>query len=156
MIYQNRNSGKFIRHAVLNFKEEDHEALLETIEPLEDSLNMEKYIGVIFAQNFQMIDLKAQVHLLLENYEEALALLAFSENPISKLLCEIIHLREQELVWSEYESALWDIFGKENVKHALNILDGKAYLIDVSLHQHYVNMLDMYDRLEVKKINIVA
>lgn len=156
MIYQNRNSGKFIRHVVLNFKEEDHEALLETIEPLEDSLNMEKYIGVIFEHNFQMIDFKAQVHLLLENYEEAQNLLAFSENPMSKLLCEIIHLREQELVWSEYESALWDIFGKENVEHARNILDGKAYLIDVSLHQHYINMLDLYDRLEVKKANIVA
>jgi len=156
MVYQNRNSGKFIRHAVLNFKDENHETLLETIEPLEDSLNMEKYIGVIFEQNFQMIDLKAQVHLLLENYEEAQNLLAFSENPVSKLLCEIIHLREQERVWSEYESALWDIFGKEKVEHARNILDGKAYLIDVSLHPHYVNMLDMYDKLEVKKANIVA
>ena len=156
MVYQNRNSGKFIRHSVLNFKDEDHEALLEAIEPLEDSLNMEKYIGVIFQKNFQMIDLKAQVHLLLENYEEAQMLLSFSENPMSKLLCEILSLREQELAWAEYESALWDIFGKENVEHAVNILDGKAYLIDVSLHQHYVNILDMYDRLEVKKAAIVA
>ena len=156
MIYQNRNSGKFIRHAVLNFKEENHEALLDAIEPLEDSLNMEKYIGVIFEQNFQMIDLKAQVHLLLENYEEAQALLAFSENPMSRLLCEIISLREQERIWSEYESALGDIFGKEKVRHAVNILDGKDYLIDVSLHAHYVNMLDLYDKLEPKKAKIVA
>lgn len=156
MVYQNRNCGKFIRHAVLNFKEENHEVLLETIEPLEDSLNVEKYIGVIFEQNFQMIDLKAQVNLLLENYEEAQMLLSFSQNPMSKLLCEILSLREQKLVWAEYESALWDIFGKEKVEHAVNILDGKAYLIDVSLHQHYVNILDMYDRLEVKKAAIVA
>lgn len=156
MVYQNRNCGKFIRHQVLNFKEENHEMLLETIEPLEDSLNMEKYIGVIFEQNFQMIDLKAQVNLLLENYEEAQMLLSFSQNPMSKLLCEILSLREQKLVWAEYESALWDIFGKEKVEHAVNILDGKAYLIDVSLHQHYVNILDMYDRLEVKKAAIVA
>ncbi|WP_041956625.1 YcaO-like family protein [Sulfurospirillum arsenophilum] len=156
MVYQNRNCGKFIRHAVLNFKEENHETLLETIEPLEDSLNVEKYIGVIFEQNFQMIDLKAQVNLLLENYEEAQMLLSFSQNPMGKLLCEILSLREQRLVWAEYESALWDIFGKEKVEHAMNILDGKAYLIDVSLHQHYVNILDMYDRLEVKKAAIVA
>lgn len=156
MVYQNRNCGKFIRHAVLNFKEENHEVLLETIDSLEDSLNVEKYIGVIFEQNFQMIDLKAQMHLLLENYEEAQMLLSFSQNPMSKLLCEILSLREQKLVWSEYESALWDIFGKEKVEHALNILDGKTYLIDVSLHQHYVNILDMYDRLEVKKASIVA
>ncbi len=156
MVYQNRNSGKFIRHAVLNFKEENHEVLLETIEPLEDSLNMEKYIGVIFEQNFQMIDLKAQVNLLLENYEEAQMLLSFSQNPMSKLLYEILSLREQKLIWSDYENALWDIFGKEKVEHAVNILDGKAYLIDVSLHQHYVNILDMYDRLELKKASIVA
>jgi len=156
MIYQNRNCGKFIRHQVLNFKEENHETLLETIESLEDSLNMEKYIGVIFEQNFQMIELKAQVHLLLENYEEAQMLLSFSQNPMSKLLCEILSLREQKLAWTEYESALWDIFGKEKVEHAINILDGKAYLIDVSLHSHYVNMLDMYDRLELKKAKIVA
>ena len=156
MIYQNRNCGKFIRHQVLNFKEENHETLLETIESLEDSLNMEKYIGVIFEQNFQMIELKAQVHLLLENYEEAQMLLSFSQNPMSKLLCEILSLREQKLAWAEYESALWDIFGKEKVERAINILDGKAYLIDVSLHSHYVNMLDMYDRLDVKKASIVA
>lgn len=156
MVYQNRNSGKFIRHSVLNFKEEDHKTLLNLIEPLEDSLNMEKYIGVIFEQNFQMHELKAQVHLLLKNYEEAQMLLSLSEKPISKLLCEILSLREQKLVWSEYESALWDIFGKENVEHALNILDGKAYLIDVSLHRHYVNILDMYDRLELKKAAMVA
>ena len=54
------------------------------------------------------------------------------------------------------ESAFEDIFGKENVTHALNILDGKAYFIDVSLHPHYVNMLDLYDRLEVKKSALVA
>lgn len=83
-------------------------------------------------------------------------LLSLSEKPISKLLCEILSLREQKLVWSEYESALWDIFGKANVEHALNILDGKAYLIDVSLHRHYVNILDMYDRLDIKKASIVA
>ena len=103
-----------------------------------------------------MIELKAQVHLLLENYEEAQMLLSFSQNPMSKLLCEILSLREQKLAWAEYESALWDIFGKEKVEHAINILDGKAYLIDVSLHSHYVNMLDMYDRLELKKAKIVA
>ncbi len=156
MVYQNRNCGKFIRNQVLNFKEEDHEILIETLEPLEDSLNMEKYIGVIFEQNFQMIDLKAQIHLLLENYDEARSLLAFSQHPMSKLICEIIHLHEQALLWSEYEAALWNIFGKEDVEQAKNIVDAKAYLIDVSLHQDYVNMLDMYDRLEVKKAKIVA
>ena len=156
MVYQNRNSGKFIRNYVLDFARADHESLLDAITPLEDSLNIEKYIGVIFEKNFQMCELKAQVHILLENYEEAGALLSFSENPIRTLLCEIIHMREQNLLWAEYEHALWDIFGKENVKRACDILDGKAYLIDIALHPHYINMLDMYDRLEVKKAKIIA
>ena len=156
MVYQNRNSGKFIRNDVLDFARADHESLLNAITPLEDSLNMEKYIGVIFEKNFQMIDLKAQVHLLLENYEEARALLSFSEHPMSTLLCEIIQLKEQNLLWEEYEQALWDIFGKENVEKACDILDGKAYLIDIALHPHYINMLDMYDRLEVQKAKMMA
>ena len=103
-----------------------------------------------------MIDVKAQVHCLLEIYDEGGALLSFSENPMSKLLCEIILLREQTLVWEEYEQALWDIFGKENVERACDILDGKAYLIDIALHPHYINMLDMYDRLEVQKAKMMA
>lgn len=156
MLYHNRNGGKSIRRQVLNFQNEDCEALLEAIEPLEDSLNMEKYIGVIFEQNFQMCELKAQMHLLLGNYEEAYALLAMSQNPLGNLLCEMIALREDGLPWSHYENAFLNLFGHESVEHALKILDKQAYLIDVGLHPHYVNILDMYDRLEVKKAAIVA
>lgn len=156
MLYHNRNGGKSIRRQVLNFQNEDCEALLEAIEPLEDSLNMEKYIGVIFEQNFQMCELKAQMHLLLGNYEEAYALLAMSQNPLGNLLCEMIALREDGLPWNHYENAFLNLFGHESVEHALKILDKQAYLIDVGLHPHYVNMLDMYDRLEVKKAAIVA
>jgi len=156
MVYQNRNSGKFIRNDVLDFARAEHESLLDAIQPLEDSLNMEKYIGVIFEKNFQMCELKAQVHMLLENYEEASAFLALSEHPLRTLLCEMILLKEQELVFAEYERSLWDIFGKENVERACDILEGKAYLIDIALHPHYINMLDMYDKLEIKKAKIIA
>jgi len=51
---------------------------------------------------------------------------------------------------------LWDIFGKENVERACDILEGKAYLIDIALHPHYINMLDMYDKLEIKKAKMLA
>ena len=40
-------------------------------------------------------------------------------------------------------------FGK--VKKALDILDGKEMLIDITAHQEYKDMLAMYDRLEEKK-----
>jgi len=156
MIYQNRNSGKFIRHQVLNFKEEDHEVLLESIESLDDSLNMEKYIGVIFKHNFSMLELKIQVHLLLENYDEAHLLLGYCDHPLSKLLCEILDLRKQELAWDDYKEAFENVFTKENVQKAIHILDGNAYLIDVHLHSDYINILDLYDKLELKKTKIVS
>lgn len=156
MVYQNRNSGKFIRSDVLHFKSVALEDLLERIEPLENSLTMEKYLGVLFEHNFSMVELKAQVHILLHQYEEAQGLLALSEHPLSTLLCEIMMLREQGHAWAEFESALCHLFTQENVQRAVDILDGNAYLIDVSLHPHYINILNMYDKLEVKKANILA
>lgn len=151
MVYQNRNCGKFIRSMVLNFQTQDPEILLEAIESLEDSLNIEKYIGVIFKNNFSMLELKAQAHLLLGNLEEAFELLNYSEHPMAKILCELIRMNEQECVWEEYEDAFKALFSAEKVAHAKAILSREAFLIDVTLHEHYLNMLAMYDRLEQKK-----
>ncbi len=151
MVYQNKNVGKFIRNAVLSFQTYPPEELLESIEPLEDSLNMEKYLGVIFAQNFQMCDLKAQLHLLLENEEDALAYFALSSHPLKTLLCEMLQFRLQNLKWSEYAPAFYALFGESTVLHVKAILDKKAYFIDVSLHEHYENMLMMYDTLAKQK-----
>jgi ribosomal protein S12 methylthiotransferase accessory factor len=155
MVYQNRNVGKAIRPHVLNFSQ-DYEILAELIEPLEDSLTIEKYIGVIFQHNFSMRELKVQVHILLKEYEEAQALLHVSDHPLDTLLCELIMLQKQKGVWIEYEKALWNLFGQKNVEKAVAILEGKAYFIDVSLHSHYTCMLEMYDKLDVEKAKIIA
>ena len=156
LIYNNKNIGKFIRDMILNFEKFDPEEVLDAIESLDESLNVEKYIGVIFENNFTMLELKAQMHLLAGNVDEALSLLEFGNNKMGHIISELIHMQNQNLDWIDYESALWDIFTRENVDKALQILQGKAYLIDINLHPHYHNILDMYDRLETKKIKIVA
>lgn len=151
LTYNNKNSGKLIREMVLHFDEFDPEEILDAIDSLEDSLNMEKYIGVIFNNNFTMAEFKGQIHLLADNIEEALALLEFGTNKMGHIVAELIRMRELELEWTEYEEALCNIYTHEKVEQALSILGGEAYLIDVTLHQDYHNMLGMYDRLEGKK-----
>lgn len=151
LTYNNKNSGKLIREMVLHFDEFDPEEILDAIDSLEDSLNMEKYIGVIFENNFTMAEFKGQIHLLADNIEEALALLEFGSNKMGHIVAELIRMRELELEWTEYEEALCNIYTHEKVEQALSILGGEAYLIDVTLHQDYHNMLGMYDRLEEKK-----
>ncbi|MBN2871035.1 MAG: YcaO-like family protein, partial [Campylobacterales bacterium] len=155
MVYNNKNSGKRIREMVLHFDEFDPEEILENIESLEDTLNVEKYIGVIFRTNFTMAEFKAQIHLLAGNDEEALSLLEFGSNKTGHLLAELIRMRGEELVWEEYETALFNVFGREKVLDAVKILNHETYLIDVTLHPHYQNMLELYDRLEEKKKGMV-
>lgn len=155
LTYNNKNGGKFIREMVLNFTAFDPEEVLDSIESLEDTLNVEKYIGVIFENNFTMAQLKAQIYLLAGNGEEALPLLEFGSNKMGHIVAELIRMGEAELPWEEYEEALFNIYGKEKVEKALLIIEGEEYMIDVTLHQDYHNMLKLYDRLEVKKALMV-
>lgn len=155
MSFNNKNNGKWIREMILNFEEFDGEEILDNIESLEETLNVEKYIGVIFKHNFTMQEFKAQVHLLLGNTDEALSLLEFGTNKMGHIVAELIRMGEQECVWEEYEEALFNVYGKERVERALRILEGDEFLIDVTLHSDYHNMLKMYDRLEIKKALIV-
>ena len=151
MTYNNKNNGKFIRELVLNFSEFDPEEILDLIESLEDTLNVEKYIGVIFENNFTMAQLKAQIYLLAGNAQEAISLLEFGTDKMGHIVAELIRMGEAELPWEEYEEALFDIYGKGTVEKALLIIEGEEYLIDVTLHLDYHNMLNLYDRLDVKK-----
>ncbi|MBU1216565.1 YcaO-like family protein [bacterium] len=151
LIYNNKNTPKRIRDMVLNFKEYDPEDILTEIESLEDSLNMEKYIGVIFAQNFTMREFKAQVHLMLRNSEEVFELLEFGQDKLGHIVLELMRMDANDMLLEEFEEGLNAIYTEARVQKALAILDGDDYLIDVTLHQDYRNMLAMYDRLELKK-----
>ncbi|WP_373035481.1 YcaO-like family protein [Sulfurimonas sp.] len=152
LIYNNKNIAKEIRDMVLNFHDYDPQDIMMSIESLEDSLNIEKYIGVIFENNFTMREFKAQIYLLLNDYEEALELLEFGEDKLGHIIVELARMEESELDFAEYEEALYNIFTQEKVQKALQILDGDDYLINTTLHSDYHNILAMYDRLESKKV----
>ena len=154
LIYNNKNSGKRLRDMVLNFRDYDPEDIMVEIEQLEDTLNIEKFIGVIFNNNFTMREFKAQILLSLGEVEEALELLEFGTYKLGLIVVELVKMEEAELDFSEYEEALYAIFGQAQVEKALKILDGDEPLIDVSLHQDYLNMLEMYDKLEIKKASL--
>jgi len=155
LIYNNKNGGKLIRDMVLNFKNYNPEDILISIESLEESLNIEKYIGVILKHNFTMREFKAQILLLLQEIDEALELLEYGDNQLGHILVELARMEEKELDFAEYKDALYNIFGQKRVQKALRILDGDDFFIDVTLHQDYNNMLALYDNLERKKVVII-
>jgi ribosomal protein S12 methylthiotransferase accessory factor len=151
LIYNNKNNGKRIRDMVLNFKDYPAEDILMEIEQLEEMLNLEKYIGVIFANNFTLREFKAQVLLALGEVEAALELLEYGNDTFGHIIVEIARMEELELEFSDYEEALYNIYGKSRVLKALQVLDGDALLFDTTFHQDYLNLLEMYDKLEHKK-----
>ncbi len=151
LIYNNKNNGKLIRDMVLNFTKYDPQEIILNIESLEDSLNIEKYIGVIFKENFTMAEFKAQILLRLGEKEEALELLEYGSNKLGHLVVELSRMQEMELDFQDYQESLYILFSKEKVLKALGILNNIEFLIDTSLHQDYNNMLCLYDKLERKK-----
>ena len=153
MIYNNTNAGKMIRDMVLNFKEYDPEEILKEIEAFDNNLNVEKYIGVIFENNFTIRDFKAQLNLMLGNYEEAIDLLEESTHPLAYLLAQLTRMYINETSWEDYEVALNNVFTKEKVELATQIFNGDVDFTNVTYHQNYLNILDLYDRLAIKKEN---
>ena len=61
-------------------------------------------------------------------------------------------MQNDELVWEEYETALNNVYGKEKIQKAVDVIEGKGFLINRTLHKDYNNMLSMFDKLEVKKL----
>ncbi|RXJ83276.1 YcaO-like family protein [Arcobacter cloacae] len=151
MVYNNKNNGKLIRDMVLNFEKYDENEILDAIDSLDNSLNMQLYIGVIFEENFTMGDFKAQLLLLLGEIDDVIELLEFGNNKLGHLVAQLLRMQNDEIDWEEYENALSDIYGEEKIKKAINIIEGNEFLINRTLHKDYHNMLSMFDKLEVKK-----
>ena len=151
LIYNNRNRGKWIRNMVLHFGDYGPEEILAEIDSLDDSLDVARYIGVIFENNFTMLEFKAQMHLCLGNSEAALFALEEGTNKLGHIVAELLRLDKAKLAWAEYEVGLFNIFGRERVEKALRIVRGEEYLVKTTLHGDYHNMLEMFDRLELKK-----
>jgi ribosomal protein S12 methylthiotransferase accessory factor len=151
LIYNNRNRGKFYREIILNFTQYDPETVLDEIEALEDHLNVEKFIGVIFEENFTIGELKAQLHLTAGNIDEVVGYLEFTNNMMGNLIVELIGLEELGLEFDDYRQGLYDLYGEVRVVKAVAILNHQASLVSTSLHHDYINMLELYDRLEIQK-----
>lgn len=151
LLYNNKNSGKLIRDMVLNYASYDAEDILFEIESLDDSLDVAKYIGVIFEESFTMRELKAQTHILLGNLDEALEYLTFSTHPMAAVVAELIRMKEQKLPFKDYEEAFFHLFSKEKTQKALKIIKKEEMLICTKLHQEYINILELYKKLEMKK-----
>ena len=156
MIYHNTNKGKFVRDMILNFEDYDPQDVLDAVEELDNNLNIEKHIGVIFKTNFTLLELKIQLYLILGNFQEAIGLLEISNHPMGYILAQLCRIYEDELEWSEYEDALYNIFSKEKVDKAVTIFNGETNFIDINLHEDYNNILKLYDKLEIKKISILS
>lgn len=151
MVYNNKNNGKLIRDMVLNFEKYDLDEILDNIDSLDNSLNMQLYIGVIFEENFTMASFKAQLLLLLGEYDMVIELLEFGDNKFEHLVAQLLRMQKDEIDWEEYEEALNDVYGEEKIQKAVNIIEGKESLINRNLHEHYKNMLYLFDKLELKK-----
>ncbi|MDD5157712.1 YcaO-like family protein [Sulfurimonas sp.] len=152
LIYNNKNSGKFLRDFVLNYSNYDPEDILFEIEQLDDSLDVGKYIGVIFEESFSMRELKAQTHLLLGNKEEALELLQFETNKLGYIVAELLRADEQNLSLEDYEEGMIEIFTSKKYQKALKAVTNEGLLFCTKFHLDYLNILEMYKKLQNRKV----
>jgi ribosomal protein S12 methylthiotransferase accessory factor len=107
---------------------------------------------VIFEENFTIGEFKAQLHLTAGNIDEAVGYLEFGNNIMGNLIIELIRLEELGLDLCDYQKVLYDLYTSQRVDKALEILNKEALLVNTVLHRDYLNMLELYDRLEVKKV----
>ena len=153
LIYNNTNVGKKIRDMVLNYDNYEANDILDEIIDLDNSIDIQKYIGVIFNENFTMIDLKIQVYLDLGDYTQCIDYLELSKNKYSKILIELCRMYINEYEYEDYEDALNNIFTKDKLNKAVNIFNGEEKLINTQLSKTYTDIIDLYEKLNNKKVN---
>ncbi len=157
LIYNNANKGKEIRLNILNFKHQNInlENIIQSIEHLGDDLDCEKYIGVLFEDNFTLGDFKAQIYLMLGDLEMAVSYFELSSKKISYILAQLCHIQINNLAFEDYYESLCDIFSLEMLEVAMSIFNINTYFIDISFCKEYLNIQALYDRLAIKKQTLV-
>lgn len=154
LIYNNKNRAKEIRDMIINYQNYNFDEILENITPLENSIDLDSYIGVIFKNPFTILEFKAHLYLSIKEYEAAKELLIYSLQKTSKIVYELLLLKEQNKDFSLYQNTMFEIFTKEDVLNACDIIDGKKTLIDTTYHQDYLNILELYKKLNIKKSSL--
>ncbi len=147
LIYNNKNQAKLVRDMILNMDDYDSEDILNAILPLDNSLDVGKYIGVVFENPFAMLECKAALHIFLDELEEARELLSFSDKKLSIVVSEIILMENENLQFDDFKEGLIAIFGEDLVLKALKIIAGDDFLIDTTLDKSYENILALYDKI---------
>ena len=153
LVYNNANRGKEIRQNILNFKDQniDLEETIQSVDYLGDDLDIEKYIGVLFKNNFTLGDFKAQIYLMQDDLENALVYFELSSKDISYLLTQLCHIQINDLDFDDYYESLCDVFTKEKLELAMSIFSVNSYFIDTTFHDDYLNIQNLYDRLSIQK-----
>ena len=151
LVYNNANIGKEIRQNILNFKTLDAEDTIQSVEHLADDLDIAKYIGVLFKNNFTLGDFKAQIYLMLGDLESAVEYFEASTKTTSYILAQFCYIQIEDLDFDDYYESLCDVFTQEKLEEAMSIFNVDSYFIDISFDDDYLNIQNLYDRLAVKK-----
>lgn len=150
LIYNNKNRAKNIRNMVLNQSNYNINDILDEINSIEEHIDVGSYIGVIFKNKFNFLELKAHLYLKLKDYENAKELLITSDKKINKTISEMLELKLSKRKYKDYETALKQIFGVQNINMASEIISNKQDLIDKSLSKEYLDILNLFDRTLAK------
>ena len=151
MIYNNKNQGKLIRDFILNKDKYDLEELLDELNGFDDSVNVGAFIGVIFKKDFSLFEFKADILIKLDEYEEAIFNLEQSNKPFNYILAQVLRAYQEDLNLEDYIDGLCDVFGKENIQRALNIIEQKESLINLEFADAYKNILKLFDSKKEKR-----
>ncbi len=151
LVLNNKNRGKFLRDMVLNFASYEPHDLLYELDLLDDNLDIAKYIGVVFSSDIRAYHLKAQANLALKNYDEVLYLLSSSKTMLDCAVCELIRAKQMGVNIKEYEFALELVFTTDIISKATKVLEANELLFDTTFHKDYINILALYESLELGK-----
>lgn len=152
LIDNNKNRGKAVREAALNFRDYDPADILDIVEELDDAIDVGSYIGVIFSRPFSMLEFKIQLYILNRDGNNALNALGYmsERTPLQNALFELLILQVLEKDINEYADALKMLFTAGVYERAMDILEYRENLIDLSFDRQYEDILDMYDRIYAK------
>ncbi len=145
LIYNNKNQGKLIRDFILNKENYDLDELLDELNGFDDSVNVGAFIGVVFKNNFSLFEFKADILIKQKEYEEAIFYLEQSNKDFNYTLAQVLRVYQENLNFDDYKDALFDIFEKNNIEKALNIINGKESLISLEFADAYKNILKLFD-----------
>lgn len=156
LIDNNKNRGKAVRDAVLNFIDYDPADILDIVEELDDAIDVGSYIGVIFAKSFSMLEFKIQLYILNRDGNNALNALGYisERTPLQNAIFELLILQVLEKDINEYEDALKMLFTVDIYNEATKILECRADLIDLAFDTQYEDILSLFDAVQSKMIGV--